>query len=500
MKLAYNLELLIGFTTQSPYQSYDTEVTPRQFKGYVQELAGTGIDILMCCPTAWRLPVYYSKVNRVWPELGAAHKDPNVTADWKYFDKAFHRVREYMLSKEYEDPVKISLNTARQGNISPWISYRMNDHHYLEYIGERVPPTHDPFWLAHPEFRLRTTRSNNYIFPEVRDWYFAILQELVTNYSADGLELDFMRSAPYFEPEDVPQGTLIMTDFVRRLRRLTQEHGMKLGVRVPNSIANALNAGLDVPTWKKEGLIDLITVSTFFITSPDQNVEEYKALPGTADVLGELHFITDTCPVLGYNMGRRTGREVYLTMAASLMERGADGVSFFNFSYVRDHHFNDPRQRANMSVEPPFDIFAKLRNQEYRSNMPLHTITYGARYPWNVLNHVLEMDIHLPEGADKGKSALVRVEMDRPGFIFSALSVECNGMALHQVPGSGELFQPLSNFSLPSPQCLFFFQAPREAVRHGWNHIRIIVDNSGAYMIPHNGINVKGVEMAVYKD
>ena len=88
MKLAYNHELLIGFTTQTPYQSYETEVTPEQFRGYVRELSGTGIDILMCCPTAWRLPVYRSEVNRVWQTWGPNHKDPNVAADWKYFDRA----------------------------------------------------------------------------------------------------------------------------------------------------------------------------------------------------------------------------------------------------------------------------------------------------------------------------------------------------------------------------------------------------------------------------
>ena len=135
MKLAYNHELLIGFTTQTPYQSYETEVTPEQFRGYVRELSGTGIDMLMCCPTAWRLPVYRSEVNRVWQTWGPMHKDPNVAADWKYFDRAFHRVREYMVSEAYEDPVKISLDTARQVRISPWLSYRMNDHHYSKYLG-----------------------------------------------------------------------------------------------------------------------------------------------------------------------------------------------------------------------------------------------------------------------------------------------------------------------------------------------------------------------------
>ena len=50
----YNHEMLILFTSQTPYQTYREPVHDDQVRGCVAELAGTGVDALMCCPTAWR--------------------------------------------------------------------------------------------------------------------------------------------------------------------------------------------------------------------------------------------------------------------------------------------------------------------------------------------------------------------------------------------------------------------------------------------------------------
>ena len=171
-----------------------------------------------------------------------------------------------------------------------------------------------------------------------------------------------------------------MTEFVRSVRRLTDEKGIRLAVRVPASPEKALAVGLDVPLWKKEGLVDLITVSTYYKISPEQDVEKYKALPGKAEILGELHFITFSG--VGTEVARFTTKEIYETLGASLMERGADGLSFFNFAYVRDHHFSEARQRFYMNREPDFSIFTDLKNAQHVQEMPLHAVlTYGQYLP-----------------------------------------------------------------------------------------------------------------------
>ena len=495
MKIAYNHEMLICFTTQTPYQSYENEVGKEQFRGYVRELAGTGVDILMCCPTAWRLPLYYSEVNRVWQTRGRTHKDPNVVADWKYFDKVFHRVREYMLSPDYEDPVEITLDEARKNGISPFLSWRMNDLHQTHYNESRVPPVMDDLWINHPEMRLRAGNMN-YLFPEVRQWYFDTLQELVNRYEIDGLELDFMRYPLFFEAGEIEKGIPVMTEFVRRIRNLTDAKGIRLAVRVPASVKKALAAGLDVAGWKAEGLVDLITVSTYYKISPEQDIEEYKALPGKAEVLGELHFITFSG--VGTEVARFTAKEVYETLGASLLERGADGLSFFNFAYVRDHHFSEARQRRYMDREPDFSIFSDLKNARHLKNMPVHFVmTPGQSLP---LNHYepFTFPIHLPEAVKSGRSALFRVELNAPGAIYRSIRVRINGTELMQVPGSGELFRPFSNKALPSPDCLFFFETPTTVLHQGWNEVHIEVKYNAEFGLANGGKYVVGAELAVY--
>jgi hypothetical protein len=497
MKIAYNHEMLICFTSQTPYQPYSEEVGIRQIRSHIRELGGTGVDLLMCCPTAWRLPLYYSDVNPVWQDWGRNWKAPNVVDDWKYFDKVFHRVREYMLSEDYEDPVAATLQEARKQGITPGLSYRMNDNHYTHFNKERIAPTMDPFWREHPELRL-SSNAMNYFFPEVREWYYAILEELVQRYDATLLELDFMRNPKYFEPEQVTEGIGIMTDFVRRIRQLTDDNGLQLAVRVPRSLEAATQAGLDVAQWKKENLVDLITVSTFYITSPEQDIEDFKALPGKAELLGELHFITRTLPLLGHDVSRRTGREIYRTLAASLTERGADGVSFFNFAYVRDHHFCEPRQRPFMNVEPPFEIFAQIKDPRYLATIPLHyVISTGSIFPFMPDGKPLDLKMHLPSAAKSGKSAFLRVETDKPGLLFNSLTAEINGAALKQIPGSGELFPPISNFALPDPMCLFYFEVDPGIIRQAWNDIRILVRTDGEFAIANCDISLVGVELAV---
>ena len=51
-KCLYNLEMLIPFSSQTPYQTYRENVKDAQIIGYVKELADTQVDALMCCPTA----------------------------------------------------------------------------------------------------------------------------------------------------------------------------------------------------------------------------------------------------------------------------------------------------------------------------------------------------------------------------------------------------------------------------------------------------------------
>ena len=514
-KCLYNHEMLINFTTQTPYQRYGNEVGKEQFQGYVNELSGTQVDALMCCPTAWRLPVYYSKINPVWQTWAREHRDPNLVADWKYFDKVFHRVKSYMLRNDYEDPIQITLDTARKNGLDFFFSYRMNDHHVSYYNDKRISPTMDSFWLNHPEMRLHTGNGHyglNYLHEDVRNWYFAVIEELVNNYDLDGFEFDFMRSPYFFPKEDITVGMELMTGFVRRIRDLLDRTGklrdkaLKLAARVPWTIEECLKAGLDVPAWKRDGLVDMINVSSSFCTSPEIKVEEFKQLPGVADIYGEMHFVTYRgSGELTCNVNRRTSKEIYETTAAAFLDRGADGISLFNFSYVRDHHFSEARRRKYMNPEPPFEMLKHIVDIDHLKKQPMHCALISGFGSLPVkMPAITPLEFHIYIACDPNndnyQKALLRLELSRPGYLYSGFSVYIGDTELHQVPGSGELFAPFSNEALPQPECLFFFEAPLEKLKHGWNTITINASMVDEYFsLSLTDYQLKGIELAIYK-
>lgn len=337
----YNHEMLILFTTQTPYQTYREDVTSRQVAGYVRELAGTQVDALMCCPTAWRLPLYRSEVDPRWQNDAPQEVEPPAEADRRYYAKVYWRVRRYMLKGE--DPVALTLQTARDLGLGFFMSYRMNDHHYLS-----LPdcPTHPRFWRERTDLHLAAEQGNHhldYLKSEVREWYTRILFELVDRYDVDGLELDFMRGPTYFAPDQVKAGIPVMTEFVRNIRRQLDDVGRQRGrrlqlcVRVQRNLALCESIGLDVKTWDRDGLMDMVNASPFFIHSPDVDIEGFKRELRHARVYGEMHFITRPGKTPGgfeNNIHRYTTRTQYETCALSLLDRGADGLSLFNLSLI----------------------------------------------------------------------------------------------------------------------------------------------------------------------
>jgi len=512
----YNHEMLICFTTQTPYQSYKENVKKGQFTGYVEELINTQVDALMCCPTAWRLPIYYSKVNPVWQTWAREHKDLLPEEDWKYFDKVFSRVKRYMLSEDYEDPLQITLDTAQKNNLAFFFSYRMNDVHQAFFTGDRISPTMDPIWRDHPEWRMEMDEKShpgyaghyamNYLHQEVREWYYAIINELVENYDIDGFELDFMRNPIFSPPGKIKECTELMTAFVKKIHTLLYKKSiernkqLKLCVRVPRTLELCTEVGLDVSRWCREKMIDMLNVSSSYMITPELAIEEFKQICSAIPVYGEMYHLT--FPKEGES-NRRSTKEVYETTAYSFWDRGADGVSFFNFCYVRDHHFSEARRRPYMNPEPPFKVLQNICNLSYLKDCSKHyIITPGfGTLPVGVKSMPpFKLYIADDKVSERFHGAMLRLEFNKSGFLYNALKVFINDFELFQMPGSGELFHPFSNEALPVPDVLFYFKVPLNILKHAWNRIEIKTNLEGEFFkLSLQGHQVRGIELALYQ-
>ncbi|HAA50894.1 MAG TPA: hypothetical protein DCE43_14355, partial [Planctomycetaceae bacterium] len=102
----------------------------------------------------------------------------------------------------------------------------------------------------------------------------------------DGFELDFLRSGLFFRKGHEREGSKLMTELVERIHQLLGDLGRKrkktlrLVVRVPTSVAQCLEQGLDVPTWIRRGLVDMVVPMDGGYLDMTAPVEEFVKLAG----------------------------------------------------------------------------------------------------------------------------------------------------------------------------------------------------------------------------
>ncbi len=92
----------------------------------------------------------------------------------------------------------------------------------------------------------------------------AVLREMLEDYEADGLELDFMFDRFYFKSAEIEKNTPLMNRFIAEIRQMANEIGKQQGKEIPIMARVGLNKeynlaiGLDVETWLKERSIDYV--------------------------------------------------------------------------------------------------------------------------------------------------------------------------------------------------------------------------------------------------
>ena len=176
------------------------------------------------------------------------------------------------------------LGWCHQKGVEVWGSLRMNDIH--DSRAKDLDHVHDPLKRAHPELlvaaeadRLLPTELAeraqwtvfNYARPKVQQHRIDFIQRNASAHDFDGYELDFSRHGFYFPLGEERDLAPKMTGFVRKVRKVLDEISQKRGrsytlvTHVHDSILTSLNQGLDVETWLKEGLVDVLIVGVGYL-------------------------------------------------------------------------------------------------------------------------------------------------------------------------------------------------------------------------------------------
>ena len=235
------------------------------------------------------------------------------------------------------------LEACRKQGFEAFLTVRLNDTH------DACDGITHPLKKAHPEYLLNAEKAYpedsvmrmhwsgfDYAFEEVREHHLRLIQTFCGKYDFDGLELDFSRHPLFFKPGEEERHLDTMTAFVRRVRELLDELGRSrarpwlLGALVPETPALGLRIGLDVETWLRKGLLDLVTTGWGY-RPYSQKVEEMIAL-------GHRYGVPVYPNINASAILDKTGHlvERLRGMASNCFAKGADGVYVFNlFSPVQ---------------------------------------------------------------------------------------------------------------------------------------------------------------------
>ncbi|MCX6993399.1 MAG: hypothetical protein NT011_09700 [Kiritimatiellaeota bacterium] len=255
------------------------------------------------------------------------------------------------LIKSGIDPLQLMVEFCRKNNLEIFWSCRMNDTHD-SYTAGYGPYFFPKLKKDHPEYLVGGKdeippygpwSSVDYTRPEVRDLAFKYFEEVCQNYDVNGIELDYFRHAMFFNSvawggQASPAELDMLTDMVRRIRKMTEVESIKKGkpillsIRVPDSVEYCRAIGLDLEKWLAEGLVDMLTVTCYFQLNP----WEYSVKLGHKHGVSVYAGLSESRVKAGMATGwpsdfQRNSNLSYRGRAMQAWQSGVDGIYMFNY-------------------------------------------------------------------------------------------------------------------------------------------------------------------------
>ncbi len=236
----------------------------------VDEIAGTGVDLLVFGLGYGDVYFHQSKVGRVVGQ----EKDV-----WEnYIDWRIMRMVEESW-KLGTDQLREVILRGREIGMKVFPSLKLND--------PAQPGQERCGWLKWrrgAEVCIREAGSTpgtewcyDFSLAEVRQDKLGMVREVLEDYEADGIELDFMFRPQYFRQSEIEQNIPVMSEFVSNVRSLATEIGLRQNrqinviARVDDNRERNMASGLDVVAWLEAGSLDGVVgqePQSFFNTQP----------------------------------------------------------------------------------------------------------------------------------------------------------------------------------------------------------------------------------------
>ena len=271
-----------------------------------------------------------SHIDSIWWNWGEGHQSPYPSKVMPLYDQEGYR----KWVEEGVDIMRIFLEATRERGLEAFYSYRVNGSDNDLVVTREIPmKQRHPEWLLAgpwaPDRKIFWDFRNR----EIRDYKLSILREVVENYDFDGIEIDFARG-----PITLPLGQQWkyrhhLTDFMSNVRALTLDAAERRGrpillaARLPASIEGCRIDGIDIETWTRRQLLDIIALGC---RSYEGDVAAYRRITAGTPIklLGgsDEHHTSD-----GYDW---PPIEVLRGVFANWWQQGVDGIYCFNWTYA----------------------------------------------------------------------------------------------------------------------------------------------------------------------
>ncbi len=247
----------------------------------------------------------------------------------------------FELREQGIDPFAVWIETIRSCHMRPWISIRMNDIHnaheskahllksiYCEQYPER--------WICGERGAVGYfDKCLNYLRDDVQDYMLRYIDEQLSRYDVDGIELDFSREPFCFPAGYESQGRVAMLDFLRKVKELVsdiackREKKIKIHMLCPANPITTFQFGLDVAQIAKYGYIDSVAAGPRWATiNLDVPLEMWRSLVGNQIEIGAIQQLL----VTGYPFSKDIMSDVDMAFgqAAAFAAKGADLIYLYN--------------------------------------------------------------------------------------------------------------------------------------------------------------------------
>ena len=273
------------------------------------------------------------QIDSVWWCWGEGNQSPWPSSIMPLYDsEGYRRWKEQGI-----DIAAIFAEESRKRGIEAFYNYRINGSD-----NDLGPFSKLPMKLKHPEWLIHTWPGPvglwNYAIPEVRRYKLSILREIAERFDYDGISLDFARVCPVLPPGKAWANRDKMNDFMREFRAITRQVARKrgrpllIGARIPENLEGCRFDGLDIETWVREGLVDVLALG---IRNFDVDIAAFRRIVAGTHVKlypsVDDHHASDgyaTPPI-----------DIYRGVAANWWRQGADGIQTFNFNHAPDFPF-----------------------------------------------------------------------------------------------------------------------------------------------------------------